>query len=76
MNRPFIARSGMSEIKIMVGKPMDIVDALPLVQENPRAHVFLHPISGSKKATKLCVEAAFRHGFRVSVQLHTMLGLP
>lgn len=75
MNRPMIVEGGMSEIKVMVGKPQDIDDARPLIAANPRVHVFLHPISGSAKATAICVDEAMRSNWRVSVQLHEVLGL-
>jgi 7-carboxy-7-deazaguanine synthase len=38
--------------------------------------VFVQPVSLSPTATKLCIDAAFRYGWRVSVQLHKLLELP
>ena len=71
-----IARA--NEVKYPVGRERDIKrllqEVLPLV--NPDALVWLQPISQNKKATALCVEAAMKHGFRVSAQVHKFLDLP
>ena len=37
--------------------------------------VWLQPVSQGKEATRLCVEAAFAHQWRVSVQVHKYLDL-
>lgn len=75
MRRPVIAMHGMHEIKVMVGKAADIDAARPMIAANPGAPVFLHPISGSAKATAICVREAMANNWRVSVQLHEVLGL-
>jgi len=75
MKRPIIADCGMSEIKLMVGRQSDVDQARDYIRRAPGIPVFLHPISGSKKATEICVREAMANNWRVSVQLHTLLGL-
>lgn len=75
MRRPVIVTTGMDEIKVMVGKSADIDAARPMIAANPGTPVFLHPISGSAKATAICVQEAMANNWRVSVQLHEVLGL-
>ncbi len=64
-----------NELKMPVGKPDDIETLQRLIQEAPQAEVWLQPLSGSPKATKLCMEAARQHGWRVSIQVHKLIGL-
>lgn len=66
-----------SEIKFPVGKERDLQALreriLPrLSREIP---IYLQPLSLSKRATGLCVEAALRHGWRVSIQVHKLIGI-
>lgn len=75
MRRPVVVTTGMDEIKVMVGKSADIDAARPMIAANPGTPVFLHPISGSAKATAVCVREAMANNWRVSVQLHEVLGL-
>lgn len=66
-----------NEIKMPVGRQRDI-DTLQQVLSMPRdpsAEVWLQPISASKPATELCVSAATRYGWRVSLQTHKFLGV-
>jgi len=64
------------EIKMPVGKQEDIdrlLHLLELLGADPL--VFLAPISQSRKATELCMAAAARHGWRVSLQTHKFIGV-
>lgn len=68
------------EIKWPVGKPADVDALLAFLREHKSAAgydqpVWLQPLSRSPKATALCVEAATRHGFRVSIQVHAFIGV-
>ena len=65
------------EIKMPVGRPEDIENLLVLLaaeRHQPSVPVFLQPLSTSRKATELCVAAASANDFRISVQLHALLG--
>ena len=78
------------ELKFVVGKEDHVLDALaflgryidaPGKQRNQFGSltipvVSLQPLSASEKATKICVEAAMQHGFRLSLQQHKILNLP
>ena len=65
------------EIKHVVGKPADVealkllLDALP----ERKALVYVQPLSGSAKATRLCTQAADANGWRVSIQTHRLIGV-
>jgi 7-carboxy-7-deazaguanine synthase len=64
------------EIKFPVGKQAD-VDYIrshiePVVNGTP---IWLQPLSQSQKATKLCIEAATRHGWKISIQTHKFIGV-
>lgn len=65
------------EIKFPVGKEKDIQvlldDVIPFA--NHKAEIWLQPLSMSKKATAVCINAAKEHGWRVSLQTHKFLGL-
>jgi len=65
-----------SEIKMPVSRESDIetLKAL-LVDAHPCVPVWLQPLSLSKRATRLCVDAAGLHGWRVSLQTHKMAGM-
>jgi 7-carboxy-7-deazaguanine synthase len=65
-----------NEIKFPVGKQAD-VDYIrshiePVVNGTP---IWLQPLSQSPKATKLCIEAATRYGWRISLQTHKFIGV-
>jgi 7-carboxy-7-deazaguanine synthase len=65
------------EIKMPVGRQADIdtlLDLLGQAHHRPNVPVFLQPLSTSRKATELCAAAALAHDFRLSVQLHALLG--
>lgn len=80
--KPLIAEvlQAADEIKMPVGRVLDIENLRLLLAgvratgQNPR--VYLQPISLSKKATALCVEAATANGWWVSLQAHKLAGLP
>lgn len=66
------------EIKMPVGRQRDVDRLLAFVDEHHigiERPVWLQPLSMSKKATALCVEAATLFGWRVSVQTHKLLGV-
>jgi len=72
------------EIKMPVGKPADITTLQKLlarrleVRKSATAYhvpVYLQPLSMSKKATELCLEAARVNDWLVSVQTHKVAGL-
>lgn len=65
------------EIKMPIGKPDDLAALFTLLDR--RAHrqgvpIWLQPLSLSRKATDLCLEAAIANNFRISVQLHALAG--
>ena len=68
------------EIKMPVGKESDVAKLIGHIV-NPsgiirqRSSVWLQPLSQSKKATKVCVESATKHGFRISLQAHKYIGV-
>jgi 7-carboxy-7-deazaguanine synthase len=73
-----------NEIKMPIGKPADVEALLALIhlhalrraQENKEAPlIWLQPLSMSPKATALCIEAARRNRWRISVQTHKFLGV-
>lgn len=67
------------EVKQVVTGESDVaaLEAL-LIAAPPKAGcvVCLQPVSRSSKATALCVTACSERGWRLSVQVHTYLGLP
>jgi 7-carboxy-7-deazaguanine synthase len=72
------AVASADEIKMVIGKPADldrlqrILDHYPI---KPDCQVCLQPLSGSRKATDLCLDAALRLGYRLSVQTHKAIGV-
>ncbi|MET4017736.1 7-carboxy-7-deazaguanine synthase QueE [Bradyrhizobium sp. S3.5.5] len=64
-----------NEIKMPIGKPADVEELLALVRLHGPALVWLQPLSMSKKATELCMEAARQNRWRISVQTHKFLGV-
>lgn len=61
------------EIKMPVGKMTDVDKLLEHV--SPSRRVYLQPLSQSKRATEVCVQAAQRHNVNVSVQTHKFIGV-
>jgi len=66
-----------NEIKYPVGKPADVENLRTRILPRTKAGVpvWLQPLSQSKSATALCVEAATKNGFRVSIQTHKFIGV-
>ena len=74
---------GADEIKYVVGKEQDVLDLKTLLDRASAAEVLsqetvicLQPMSQSRKATDLCIQAVQENGWRLSAQLHKYLGLP
>lgn len=65
------------ELKMPVGKPADVEKLKAFLAEYrfQGKRVWLQPLSQSPKATALCIEAATRNGWRISVQTHKFLGV-
>ena len=66
------------EVRMIIRKPSD----LPLLSAYLNNHapkkdaqIFLQPVNRSEHATEICVDAAKRRGWRVSVQLNKYLGI-
>lgn len=65
-----------NEIKFPVGKLRDIMVLIGLLQEiSNKPLVWLQPLSQSVKATEICVKAATRYGWKVSIQTHKYMGV-
>lgn len=65
-----------NEIKMPVGKQSDVDKVLEVQRSLPNCPpIWLQPLSQSEKATGLCVAAATKHGWRVSIQTHKFIGL-
>jgi len=64
-----------NEIKMPVGKHADVLLLIDMIAELGPALVWLQPLSMSPKATALCMDAARRNGWRISVQTHKFLGV-
>jgi len=63
-----------NEIKHVVGKKSDVETLKSLLPSaNPMALVYVQPLSGSPKATNLCIEEAGCNGWKVSIQTHRLL---
>ena len=66
------------EIKWPVGSPRDVANLIAFLDTykvRPMVPVWLQPLSRSKKATDLCIEQATLNGWRVSIQVHALLGV-
>lgn len=65
------------ELKCVIGRARDIDTVLEHVIPHARAGVpiWLQPVSLSRKATELCISEAARHGWRVSLQSHRLIGV-
>jgi 7-carboxy-7-deazaguanine synthase len=78
--RPILADvvRGADEIKMVIGKSSDVENFEAFVREHGLADpgvLSLQPMSGSRKATELCMAAALRLGCRVSIQMHKLIGV-
>ena len=65
------------EIKHVVGTPADIAKLDALLgrgQLKPSCVVCLQPVSGNRKATELCAATVKDRGWRLSIQVHRLLG--
>jgi 7-carboxy-7-deazaguanine synthase len=66
------------EIKHPVARERDITQLQRLLQQladQKKRIISLQPISQSKRATQLCIQACLTHHWRLSVQLHRYLGI-
>lgn len=65
------------EIKMPVGAQKDVKRVKDLLEQHPdwAGDVWLQPLSRSEKATQLCIEAATKNGFRLSIQTHAFIGV-
>ena len=66
------------EIKMPVGKEDDIIALVAFLafhRNSDCKRIWLQPLSQSVKATNLCIRAAHRHGWRLSLQTHKVLGV-
>lgn len=62
------------ELKFVIGKPGDLDRLEELVRGfDPMPIVSIQPLSLSKKATELCIQASKTRGYRLSIQTHRML---
>ena len=61
------------ELKFVVTCPEDIPDPLTLPAS---PHILLQPVWDNPQATQLCIDAVQEHGWRLSIQLHKLLGQP
>jgi len=65
-----------SEIKYPVGKSSDLQDLKGILPRVRRAApIYLQPLSLSRRATQLCIEAAMENGWSLSVQTHKYIGV-
>lgn len=73
--RTSLARA--SEIKQVVGRQRDIDELVAHVLPHVRrgTPVSLQPLSLSKTATELCMREAGKHNWRVSFQVHRLVGI-
>lgn len=63
------------ELKVVVQGPQDIKRASRLSRLAPCAAVLLQPCSAGSTETELCVKAAIKRNWRVSIQLHKVIGI-
>jgi 7-carboxy-7-deazaguanine synthase len=79
MKRPLVPETlfRAHEIKMPVGRARDLDvlrnEVLPHVKWG--TPIWLQPLSQSEAATKLCLDEAALHDWRVSVQVHKYLGV-
>jgi 7-carboxy-7-deazaguanine synthase len=68
-----------NEIKFPVGKNNDLLKLLALIRENdfgPKERIWIQPLSQSKKATNICIDACLTHGWNLSIQTHKYIDIP
>jgi 7-carboxy-7-deazaguanine synthase len=64
------------EIKMPVGKIGDVLRLQSLLPHiRPGTSVWLQPLSQSEKATWVCIKAATKNGWRLSLQTHKFIGV-
>lgn len=66
------------EIKLPVESRQDVAALearLDLMSEEPRAQVWLQPVSLGEEATQLCVGECMARGWRLSIQTHKLCGI-
>lgn len=64
------------EIKYPVGKQRDVEKLTALLDKvHHSPSIWLQPLSQSKSATALCVQAATDNGWRISIQTHKFIGV-
>jgi 7-carboxy-7-deazaguanine synthase len=69
---------GADEIKMVIGRASDIERFEEFIREHAlidMSKLSLQPMSESRKATELCMDAALRLGCRVSIQTHKLIGV-
>jgi len=67
-----------SEVKVPIGKNSDIQKLLERVPQTYMLSdrpIWLQPLSQSKKATAVCMKAAIKHKFKISIQTHKFIGI-
>lgn len=66
------------EIKHVVGKPADVLKIESVLKRNHIEGVIicLQPVSQSKKATEICLDACMTRGWRLSLQMHKYIDVP
>lgn len=64
-----------NEIKMPVTCQADIDRLLPVLTEETRRKVALQPVDLDEAATELCIQQCVKHGWRLSLQTHKLIGL-
>jgi len=66
-----------NELKFVIGKPYDVDQAVKFLRTyapfSNDPEICVQPVSMSQKATEICIEAARRHQWRVSIQTHKLV---
>lgn len=66
------------EIKYVIGKVDDLEKLdrfLAIYTRKPACQIALQPVSLSPKATKLCIDTCMERGWRLSIQMHKLIGI-
>lgn len=66
------------EIKFVIGRQEDLdrlADLLGSHKTKDGVTVCVQPMSQSKRATQLCLDAALRYGYNLSIQVHKYIGV-
>jgi len=72
------AVSMADEMTWVIGRESDIEEMLSFVTEYPlpdECNICVQPMSQSRHATEVCMEASERYGFRLSIQVHKYLSI-